>query len=55
MEALTLDSSKRTISKEKEFINGPMEEDTKENGKTTKWKVMVSSPGLMVEDMKEST
>lgn len=36
------------------FINGLMEENTKENGKTTKWKVAESLPGPITGDMREN-
>ena len=54
MGPLILANSTKTILKAKEFMNGPMVEDTRESGKTTRWKEAVFSPGLMEEDMKEN-
>lgn len=43
-----------TISREREHMNGTMEEDMKVTGRTIKWTDMEFSLGLMAEDMRES-
>lgn len=54
MEVLMMGSSMRTTLRDKEFINGQMAETMKVNGRTIKWRAMVSSHGLMAEDMREN-
>lgn len=54
MEVLILVNSMIITLKESEFINGQTEENMMVNGKTTKWKVLVFSHGLMVENTKDS-
>lgn len=50
----TKDSSSTTIFKEKEFINGQMEEGIKAHGSTTKCTDWDDLNGLMADAMKES-
>jgi len=55
MDLSTLDSSSIIISKALENIDGLMAEAIMENGETIRCMVKAFSPGLMAEDMKEST
>jgi hypothetical protein len=53
--ANTMESSRRTILKEKVFTNGVTAETLKVTGRTIKWRVTESSLGLIIDVMKEST
>jgi hypothetical protein len=53
MEALIRENSIRTTFTGKEFINGRMEENTLEIGRTIKWMVKVLSHGSMEENIKD--
>ena len=49
------DNIKRGNDQVKVLSNGPMEEDTEENGETTKWKDKVYLSGPMAVNTKETT
>ena len=52
MAALTMGNLLKITSMEMEFISGLMAANTKANGKITKWRALVCSHGLTIEDMK---
>ena len=54
IKVLMMETFNKIISMESESINGPMVEYLKEIGSTIVWKVKVSSPGVMVENMSVS-
>ena len=55
MEALTKANSKIIIFRDKDNINGLMEENLMDNGLTIRWKVKECLFGLTAEDMKVIT
>jgi hypothetical protein len=50
-----MESSRRTILKEKAFTSGVMDETLRVTGRTTKWRATESSLGLITDAMKGNT